>query len=92
MSPTTPPRGPRRAGSSRDASNPELLADAVAWTHALLALTHGTFITGLDGRLVRRRPATALRYRGLRPLMFRSETLAAHELDTLYGELVPMYG
>ena len=31
-------------------------------------------------------------YRGLRPLMFRSESLAAHELDTLYSELVPMYG
>ena len=85
-------RGARAFADVLYASDPELLAAAVAWTHVPLALTHGTFLTGLDRRLLGRRPATAIGYRGLRPLMFRSETLAEHELDTLYSELVPMYG
>ena len=85
--------GARAFADVLHASNPELLADAIAWTHAPVARTHGTFVTGVDRRLLRRRPATGLRYRGLRPLMFRSELpLGAHELDTLYSELVPMYG
>jgi acetoacetyl-CoA synthetase len=85
-------RGARAFADVLHASNPDLLARAIAWTHLPLLRTHGTVLTGLDRRLLGRRRATAVGYGGLRPLMFRSETLAAAELDTLYSELVPMYG
>ncbi len=74
------------------ASNPDLLAECIAYAHVPIGLTHKTVLTGIDRRLLRGRPAGALGYRGLRPLMFRSDTLAAHDVDTLYSELVPMYG
>lgn len=74
------------------ASNPDLLADAIGCTHVPVGLTHKTVLTGLDRRLLRRRPRGAFGYRGLRPLMFRSDSLTADEVDTLYSEFVPMFG
>jgi acetoacetyl-CoA synthetase len=85
-------RGARAFADVLHASNPDLLAAAIAWTHVPIGLTHGTVLTGIDRRLLARRPATAVAYRGPRPLLFRSETVQARELDTLYSELVPMYG
>jgi acetoacetyl-CoA synthetase len=74
------------------ASNPDLLADSIGCTHVPIGLTHRTVLTGIDRRLLRSRPAGAYGYRGLRPLMFRSDTVGAHDIDTLYSELIPMYG
>jgi hypothetical protein len=83
--------GPRAFADVLYASNPELFAESIASTHVPIALTHRTALTGIDRRLLRRRPAGAFSYRGLRPLMFRSDTVGAHEIDALYSELVPMY-
>jgi hypothetical protein len=85
-------RGARAFADVLYASDPEVLAASIACTHVPIALTHGTLLTGIDGRLLRRRPPGAFRYRGLRPLMFRSDTLEAQDIDTLYSEFVPMYG
>jgi hypothetical protein len=85
-------RGARAFADVLHASDPDLLARAIAWTHVPIALTHGTVLTALDRRLLARRPATAVAYRRLRPLLFRSDTVHAREIDLLYSELVPMYG
>jgi hypothetical protein len=74
------------------AGNPALLAHAIACTHVPLWRTHGTLLTGIDTRLLRKRPGGAFRYRGSRPIMFRSDVLRAEEIDALYSELVPTYG
>jgi acetoacetyl-CoA synthetase len=74
------------------ASDPELLADAIASVQLPIGRTHRTVLTGIDRRRLRRRPAGAFSYRRLRPMMFRSEVVAPHEIDALYSELVPWYG
>jgi hypothetical protein len=84
--------GPKAFADVLYASNPDLLADCIASTHVPVSLTHHTILTGIDRRLLSRRPAGAFGYRGLRPLMYRSDTVEGHEIDALYSELVPMYG
>lgn len=85
-------RGARAFADVLYASDPNLLAESIAFTHVPIALTHGTVFTGIDRRLLRRRPADAFVYRSLRPLMFRSDSVTAQDIDALYSELVPMYG
>jgi len=85
-------RGARAFADVLYASDPQLLAECIAQVHLPIALTHGTFLTGIDRRLLRRRPATSFLYRGLRPLMFLSEALGPDDVDALYSEFVPMYG
>ncbi len=86
-------RGPRAFADVLYASNPALLARSIACTHVPIGLTHKTVLTGIDRRLLGPRPRGAsFGYRGLRPLMFRSDTVGAEDIDTLYSELVPMYG
>lgn len=85
-------RGARAFADVLYAGNPGLLAEAIALTHLPIWLTHRTVLTGLDRRLLRSQPAGAFAYRGSRPLMFRSDALGAEDIDTLYSELVPLYG
>jgi hypothetical protein len=73
------------------ASNPALLAECIARTHLPIGLAHRTFLTGMDLRLLDRRPGGSFVYRRSRPLMFRSNAVAQQDIDTLYSELVPMY-
>lgn len=74
------------------ASNPALLVDYIAHVHLPVALTHRTALIGLDRRFVPKPPAGSFVYSRIRPLAFRSSVLNADEIDTLYSELVPMYG
>jgi hypothetical protein len=74
------------------ASRPDLLAECIAHVHVPLARTHATLLTGVDARWLPRRPAGAVSYRGLRPVLFRSDVVTPREVDALYTELVPIYG
>ncbi len=86
-------RGARAFADVLHASNPALLARSIACTHVPIGLTHKTVLTGIERRLLGPRwGGAAFRYRGSRPLMFRSDTIGAEDIDTLYSELVPMYG
>lgn len=85
-------RGIRAFADVLHASDTGLLADSIAHVQAPIGLTHRTFLVGVDRRLLRSSPAGTFVYRGLRPLMFRSKGVGPEAIDTLYSELVPMYG
>jgi hypothetical protein len=74
------------------ASDPQLFVDGIAGVVGATWRAHRTVLTGIDLRWVERPPRFALCYTGLRPVMFRSDELAARDICALHSELVPTYG
>jgi hypothetical protein len=85
-------RGQRAFADVLYASDPALLVESIAHTHWPLFRAHGTFVTGVDRRFVKELPPAVYVYRGLRPIQYLTRSLDLTDIDTLYSELVPMYG
>jgi hypothetical protein len=74
------------------ASDPQLFAEAIGLCTVRLVRALGTPLAGIDLRLVPARPPRTAIYDRLRPVLFRSPSLQAGDIDALYSEFVPMYG
>lgn len=74
------------------ASNPRLLVEQIGAAQLPLLREHRTLLFGIDRRFVGEPPPATYRYARLRAPMFRSESLAAAEIDSLYTEMAPMLG
>lgn len=73
-------------------SDPALLARHIGRVHLAVGLEHKTALIGIDRRFVSAAPPGAFVYSRLRPIIFRSPSLLADDIDMLYSEVVPMHG
>jgi hypothetical protein len=95
-------RGVRAFADVLYASDPDMLLDHLPWIHAPLFRAHRTVLTGIDRRWVTHPPRASFTYTKLRPLYARlarapgattaSGPAGIDRIDTLYSELLPMYG
>jgi hypothetical protein len=74
------------------ASNPRLLAEHISAAQWPVFRKHGTLLIGIDQRFVTSPTLATPVYGGLRPRLFRSDSLKAADIDALYTEFAPMFG
>lgn len=83
-------RGVRTFADAMYVSDPELLMRTIGRVQLQVARMLKTPAVGIDRRWLERVPRLGLPYRKLRPLQYKGLELA--QLDTLYSELVPIFG